>query len=72
MNACELKAHFSPKLLVINGVNGVGIPGGKFTVYLQEDSSELRERVATVVHAECPEIAVAFEVTEEFEGQEKT
>ena len=32
----ELKRRLSPRLLSIPGVSGVGIPGGKLTVYLAE------------------------------------
>jgi hypothetical protein len=47
----DLKRRISPKLLRIPGVSGVGLPRGRLTVYLTEDSDKVRREVDQVVQA---------------------
>ena len=44
-------------------VSGVGTPGGKLTVYLTEDSEDVRRDVSGVVEREAPGVDVAYVVT---------
>ncbi len=59
----ELKRRLSSRLLAIRGVSGVGIPGGRLTVYLEEDSEAVRKNVETVLATEGGGAPVAFVVT---------
>lgn len=62
----EVKRRLSPRLLGIRGVSGVGIPGGKLTVHLAEDSDAARKEVETVLASEAPGTTVAYVVTGAF------
>jgi len=61
-----VKQRLSPRLLALPGVAGVGIPGGTLTVYLAEDTQEIRQQVTAVVAAEAPGTSVTFVVTGTF------
>lgn len=65
----EIKRRLSPRLLGIRGVSGLGIPGGRLTVYLAEDSEAVRREVAAVLEAEAPNIPVTYLVTGVFRPQ---
>jgi len=45
----QIKRQVSDRLLHEPGVAGVGTPGGKLTVYLEEDSQAVRGRVEQIV-----------------------
>ncbi len=59
----EVKRRLSPHLLDLEGVTGVGLPGGQLTVYLVADSEEVRRRVREVIGLFVPEVEPRFEVT---------
>jgi hypothetical protein len=65
----EIKRRLSPRLLSIRGVSGVGLPGGKLTVYLAEDSETVRREVAAVVEADAPDTPFTCVVTGAFRPQ---
>lgn len=65
----EVKRRLSPLLLGIPGVSGLGIPGGKLTVYLAEDSEAVRKEVEAVLASEAPGTTVAYVVTGAFRPQ---
>ena len=65
----ERKRRLSPRLLNIRGVSGVGIPGGKLTVYLAEDSETVRKEVAAVLESDASDTPVAYVVTGPFRRQ---
>ncbi len=65
----EIKRRLSPRLLGIRGVSGLGIPGGRLTVYLVEDSETVRKEVEAALAAEAPGTAVAYVVTGAFRRQ---
>jgi hypothetical protein len=65
----ELKRRLSPRLLGIPGVSGVGIPGGKLTVYLAEDTEAARREVARVLDSEASATPVTYVVTGTFRPQ---
>lgn len=66
----EIKKRLSPRILEIPGVSGVGIPQGKLTVYLKEESEQARRKVAELVGAESPGIVYSFLVTGAFSAQQ--
>ena len=61
-----LKRLLSPRLLDVEGVSGLGLPGGKLTVYLSEDTEEVRGRVREVIAKLAPKTELAFEFTGPF------
>lgn len=61
-----LKRRLSPLLLEIEGVSGLGVPGGLLTVYLEVDDDEVRRRVREVVDSVAPGASPRFEVTGKF------
>jgi hypothetical protein len=65
----EIKRRVSPKLLQTKGVSGVGIQSGALTVYLAEDSDDVRRDVAALLEAEEPGTPVKFLVTGTFRAQ---
>jgi hypothetical protein len=65
----ELKRRVSPKLLQTRGVSGVGIREGVLTVYLTEDSDDVRRDAAATVEQEQPGAQVNFVVTGPFRVQ---
>ena len=65
----ELKRRVSPKLLQKEGVSGVGIRDGALTVYLAEDSEELKRDVAALLESEEPGSSARFVVTGPFRAQ---
>ena len=63
-----LKNRVAPRLLAIDGVTGLGTPGGVLVVYLDNDSAALRREVDAALRAEgVPETHVV--VTGEFKAQ---
>ena len=50
----EIKRRLSPRVLRIRGVSGIGIPGGKLTVYLVEDRDAVKRKVASLIESETP------------------
>ncbi len=63
-----LKRRVAPRLLAIDGVTGLGTPGGVLVVYLENDSAALRSEVDAALRAEgVPETHVV--VTGEFKAQ---
>lgn len=62
----RLKQRLSSRLLNINGVTGLGIPGGKLTVYLAEDSDLVKRDVAAVLAVEAPALPIAYVTTGPF------
>lgn len=65
----SLKRRLSPLLLRIPGVSGVGIPGGTLTVYLTDDSAQVRDTVSAVLRREAPGAMVDYVVTGPFRRQ---
>lgn len=59
----EVKRRLSPLLLKIRGVSGLGIPGGRLTIYLVEDSEVVRKGVEAVLASEAPDTQVTYVVT---------
>jgi hypothetical protein len=68
-DALALKRLLSPHLLGIEGVCGLGAPGGCLTVYLEADDAVVRRRVAEVVARIAPDAQPRFEVTGPFRKQ---
>jgi hypothetical protein len=64
----EIKRRLSDRLLEIPGVSGVGIPAGRFTVYLEQDTRDVRERVIALLNAEAPGMQVDFIVTDRLQS----
>jgi hypothetical protein len=63
-----LKKRVAPRLLAIDGVTGLGTPGGVLVVYLENDSAALRREVDAALKAEgVPETHVV--VTGGFKAQ---
>lgn len=58
-----LKRLLSPLILEIEGVSGLGVPGGVLTVYLEADDAGVRRRVCEVVDRVAPGASPRFEVT---------
>jgi hypothetical protein len=58
-----LKRRLSPRLLDVDGVSGLGLPGGNLTVYLVADSDETRRKVREIVEKLAPGAEMLFEVT---------
>jgi hypothetical protein len=66
----NLKRRISARLLEEPGVSGVGVPGGKLTVYLEEDSPTLRQNIQSLVSSLVGAgVAVAFRVTGVFHSR---
>ncbi len=65
----EVKSVLSARVLRVRGVSGIGVPDGKLTVYLEYDSTELREEVLDVVKEVTPGRACRFIVTGKFVKQ---
>ncbi|HEX6885024.1 MAG TPA: hypothetical protein VF530_16735 [Planctomycetota bacterium] len=63
-----VKRKLSPVLLEIEGVSGLGLPGGRLTVYLVADRAETRRRVQEAAAKVAPGTKLAFEVTGHFEA----
>jgi hypothetical protein len=61
--ALALKRRLSPLLLEIDGVSGLGVPGGHLTVYLEADDAEVRRRVEEVVARCAAGATLRFEIT---------
>ena len=66
-----LRSRLSPRLLGLAGVSGVGIPGGRLTVYLTDDSPAVRRSVTEMVEAEAKNVPVDFVVTGTFRTKPK-
>jgi hypothetical protein len=65
----QLKRRLSHRLLRIDGVCGIGLPNGRLTVYLAEDSAGVRRDVDTVLATEAPYTPVAYVATGSFRAQ---
>ncbi len=65
----EVKRRLSPRLLGIRGVSGVGLPGGRLTIYLAEDSESVRREVAALLESDAPDTPVTYVVTGAFRPQ---
>ncbi len=65
----DLKTRLSPLLLRMKGVSGVGTAGRKLTVYLADDSEQLRKDVEGVIQREAPGVDVSTVVSGEFRAQ---
>jgi hypothetical protein len=66
----EYKKTISARILAIQGVTGVGIPEGKFTVYLLQDLPGVRQKVLNVVAPELSAEEVQFVESGEFSRTE--
>jgi hypothetical protein len=64
-----LKRKVSSQILQLPGVSGIGVPKGRFTVYLEADSEEIREKVREVLKTASPEAEVDFLVIGKFSKQ---
>ena len=58
-----IKRSLSPEVLRIKGVSGLGLPNNKLTVYLEEDSTEVRRRVQSVLDKQGVTAPIAWQVT---------
>ncbi len=68
-SAAEVKRRVGDRLLAVPGVAGVGVPGGRLTVYLEADDAEARRACEEIVRGDGSGIEVAFLVTGRFERQ---
>ncbi len=68
-DALALKRLLSPLLLGVEGVSGLGVPGGRLTVYLEADDAGVRRRVREIVARVAPSASPRFEVTGPFRKQ---
>jgi hypothetical protein len=72
MKSPDLKAvkrRVSDAVLKIPGVSGVGLPDEGLTIYLEADSSELRERVMRSIEPLNLSVPVHWHVTGPFRPQ---
>jgi hypothetical protein len=65
-NPRDLKRLLSDELLGLPGIEGVGLPGGKLTVYLSVDSIVIRQRVIDLVNQVAPGTPVNFVTSDRF------
>ncbi|HEV2119396.1 MAG TPA: hypothetical protein VGS11_04740 [Candidatus Bathyarchaeia archaeon] len=65
----DLKRKVSSQILRLPGVSGIGIPKGRLTIYLEEDSDDVKNRVREVLKTVSPEADVVFIVTGKFSRQ---
>lgn len=65
----NVKQQVSPQLLSLAGISGVGISGGRLTVYLENDSKAVRQAVDKVVESAAPGVPVLYVVTGKFRTQ---
>jgi hypothetical protein len=68
-DAPALKKLLSPLLLGIEGVSGLGVPGGRLTVYLEAEDADVRHRVEEVIGRLAPGTQPLYEVTGPFRKQ---
>jgi len=61
-----IKDKVSAAVLKLPGVSGVGMPARGLTIYLEDDSAELRGRVAAAVEKLKVPVTVHWEVTGKF------
>jgi hypothetical protein len=64
-----VKKRVSPQILSLAGISGVGISGGRLTVYLERDSEAVRQAVDKVVENVAPDVPILFVVTGIFHTQ---
>ena len=64
-----MKRRLSPRLLGIPGVSGVGLSAGKLTVYLAQDSDQVRQKVADMVESDTPGTLITYVVSGTFHPQ---
>jgi hypothetical protein len=62
----SVKSRLSAAVLKLPGVAGVGLPARGVTVYLEDDTPELRARVADAVSSLKLPVAVHWEVSGKF------
>lgn len=62
----KLKQLISDHVLRVDGVTGVGIPGGTLTVYLARDDAHTRERVEQLLRRHAPGVRHSISITGEF------
>lgn len=65
----QIKKRISPRLLAVPGVSGVGVPRGRLTVYLVEDSEAVRRSVSDALAELACEAPVDFVATGAFRKQ---
>lgn len=65
----SLKRRLSPLVLSVKGVSGVGVPGGRLTVYLETEDDTVRASVRQVVAKAAPGTTPEFVVTGSFKPQ---
>lgn len=68
-DSAALKRLLAPTLLRVPGVAGIGLPGGRLTVYLESDSADVRHRVEEAVSRVAPQARIRYEVTGRFTKQ---
>jgi hypothetical protein len=61
-----LKKRVSAEVLKLPGVSGVGLPARGITVYLADDSAEVRDRVSAKIESLKLAVDVHLEVTGKF------
>ena len=66
-STAEVKRRIGDRLLAVPGVSGVGVPGGRLTVYLEADVAEVRRACEEIVRSDGSGTAVDFVVTGRFE-----
>jgi len=64
-----LKQLLSPILLGIKGVSGLGLPGGRLTVYLEADDADVRREVEAAIAKVAPGTRTLYEITGRFTKQ---
>jgi len=60
------KSRVSAAILKLPGVAGVGLPARGVTVYLENDTPELRTRIADAIGTLKPPVEVHWEVSGKF------
>ncbi len=67
MNMAELKSQVSAALLKkVKGVTGVGLPEQGITIYLEEDTKEVRAEIAKAVGPLQLKVPIHYQVTGKF------
>lgn len=61
-----IKRRVSASVLKVPGVAGVGLPARGLTIYLEDESQEVRDRVASLLNNLKLPIEVHWEVTGKF------
>ncbi|MEP7101108.1 MAG: hypothetical protein ABI781_11400 [Burkholderiales bacterium] len=61
-----IKRRVSGAVLKLGGVSGVGLPARGLTIYLEDDSPALREKIASALEPLRLKVDVHWEVTGKF------